>query len=1440
MAPVFSLEHLTALDLSYNELGEVPEAVDRATSLVVLNLSGNRIREASSFLKACTALRVLDLGHNAISNTRAIGRLTWLEGLVLSGNPLATHASLAGLHQLRRLDLASATATPIATLPDDLFASMSRLEELDLSGLGLDKLPSSLLGCARIARLNLADNALDAAALGGLAALERLESLNLSRNRLELLPEAVCALVRLRRLWASGNAIALLPDGVGELGSLQLLVLRCNRIAALPEAALLRCRHLERVDVSANAMVAVPQSLFRLPALISLLALDNPLAPSAPAEARSAMAAAPPYAARFPARPEGDGLDQDASAVPALDEDAASEDALPPPPAAAEPQFVEGFGFVVGDKISALLASRPDPDSEPAAAAAGPGAEQHVSSALRVAPGARRARNIRALLPQRTLDYARVFGGGDDILEAGTTVWRVANFEPRLLGAGESNGIFADTGAYLVLHVPSEYDEPCESEHEEDPGAPRVSSRAPCTCGRREPAVYFWLGAKAGLDRIATAAMLSVHLAARAQVMVSPRREEQGAESKAFVAIFGGVDYATAPGPSSDFRAPPPPAVPAARLFRLSGRPLQASAAPVAPRSLHAAGAALVDTGVTAFLWRGRSCTVVCYQQARLLAGRATAGRHLVEVAQGAEPAPFWAALGVGAAAYGDEAPPAHPTPRLYRLQLGEHALELPQVAGAAADGGLLQAAVLRSDSIFILDAIAEQYVWVGRQASRSSALGRLAIDAAERLSAELTRVLQRPAHFAAAQFPEFVDEGHEPEAFRAKFAAWAPLSPCPVPSWLDPRAPRRQLVVEADVAPLFSAFAPRSARMNAALARSEYDWDETIESCQTLFTFCGGAFERVRGGTLQPALQADQCHVVFCKERHSSETGTSRITLSLWEGREAPKTAWPVFQLWLVPRLREELGALQYGVDVVVAREQQQRETRRFTALFRRRMLLVRAPPADMSAPRLFQVIDGATRGHDLGSAAPVRPMAFGSPAPQRRGAVDSPSPAGDGRGPAGLTRTVEVPADANRLDGRHCYLLMVPKTKVLILWKGTLASASELHAARLVAGVRPRRMSQKEKDELAADDHLFTPGETPWGPDYELKQLLAYGTGDPAVGRLLSEFATAMGARLADVSSGLLPVAPSRRKRGQPPPPPRLFPCALVDGRLVVTESNRYPCQDDLDEAGAALLAAHGRLYTWHGPLASTALVALADAAAQEYCTRCDAVRASPAWCNLGSEPPEFAGCFPGWGRSLVHSCTLARPVAMLASAQLDATMPPKPALRSRVPLCGFALPGEEVAQHPPRRFRHLGQVAARGWAAPKSCEQCKTLCTSFEEGAMVVHTPHETTIRYGGPFGPRPVTICAECGPERATAVASLASPRHGATSALAADEALIGALDLRAASRCSSRCASALSPPRTPLARDTFASPTPFVPVTRADLDMGNSAGGRRRSRRSTDL
>ena len=88
---MFESEELNTLDLSHNNLTEVPEGICRAKSLLVLNLAFNNLEMVPSQLfMSCTDLLHLDLSNNALEQLPPqLRRLTNLQTLALNNNPLS-------------------------------------------------------------------------------------------------------------------------------------------------------------------------------------------------------------------------------------------------------------------------------------------------------------------------------------------------------------------------------------------------------------------------------------------------------------------------------------------------------------------------------------------------------------------------------------------------------------------------------------------------------------------------------------------------------------------------------------------------------------------------------------------------------------------------------------------------------------------------------------------------------------------------------------------------------------------------------------------------------------------------------------------------------------------------------------------------------------------------------------------------------------------------------------------------------------------------------------------------------------------------------------------------------------------------------------------------------------------------------------------------------
>lgn len=184
-----------------------------------------------------------------------------VQALDLSGAKGDLPPAISGMKGLRNLYLRDGAISDFAPL-----AALESLEVLDLGRVRLEAVPSEVLSLKSLRDLYLCGCGL-AAFPAGLEALPALRYLNLDRNSIQTLPDALpphLAFLRLNR-----NSISELPPSVGALSSLRRLYLRGNRLQALP-AELAQCTELTDIDLADNDLAEFPACLAALPKLRNL------------------------------------------------------------------------------------------------------------------------------------------------------------------------------------------------------------------------------------------------------------------------------------------------------------------------------------------------------------------------------------------------------------------------------------------------------------------------------------------------------------------------------------------------------------------------------------------------------------------------------------------------------------------------------------------------------------------------------------------------------------------------------------------------------------------------------------------------------------------------------------------------------------------------------------------------------------------------------------------------------------------------------------------------------------------------------------------------------------------------------------------------------------------------------------------------------------------
>jgi Leucine-rich repeat (LRR) protein len=213
-----NVKRIKTLNLSYNRISVIPDAIATLTNLQILHLSSNRISVIPDAIATLTSLQKLYLNNNQISVI-----------------PDAIANANAALTNLQILDLSS---NRISVIPDAI-AALTNLQILDFYNNQISVIPDAI------------------------AALTNLQILHLYNNRISVIPDAIAALTNLQILHLSSNRISVIPDAIATLTSLQKLYLNNNQISVIP-VSLSRLRNLISFLFSGNPIEYIPPQIRRL------------------------------------------------------------------------------------------------------------------------------------------------------------------------------------------------------------------------------------------------------------------------------------------------------------------------------------------------------------------------------------------------------------------------------------------------------------------------------------------------------------------------------------------------------------------------------------------------------------------------------------------------------------------------------------------------------------------------------------------------------------------------------------------------------------------------------------------------------------------------------------------------------------------------------------------------------------------------------------------------------------------------------------------------------------------------------------------------------------------------------------------------------------------------------------------------------------------------
>eukprot|EP00775_Hariotina_reticulata_P013287 gene13287-13418_t len=174
--------HITELELSSNNLTDLPDDISQLQQIRVLRLKYNQFKRVPSTITRLPQLMVLELsGNQVIRLDSNIAKLTSLKELDLSGNLLVELPN--ALATLPKLEVLRLENNRLESLPDTI-GELPSLTKLDVSTNCLRQLPASMGRLKRIQRIDAANNML-VRVPPAMGHLKTIKELNLRYNNLD-------------------------------------------------------------------------------------------------------------------------------------------------------------------------------------------------------------------------------------------------------------------------------------------------------------------------------------------------------------------------------------------------------------------------------------------------------------------------------------------------------------------------------------------------------------------------------------------------------------------------------------------------------------------------------------------------------------------------------------------------------------------------------------------------------------------------------------------------------------------------------------------------------------------------------------------------------------------------------------------------------------------------------------------------------------------------------------------------------------------------------------------------------------------------------------------------------------------------------------------------------------------------------------------------------
>ncbi|HEY3362762.1 MAG TPA: COR domain-containing protein [Methanosarcina sp.] len=263
----------TTLDLSRNQLTQLPPEITKLKNLTTLDLSRNQLTQLPSEIGELINLTILSLSENQLTQIPPeITELKSLTTLYLSRNQLAQLPP--EITKLKNLTTLSLSGNQLTQLPPEI-TELKNLTTLYLSRNQLTQIPSEITELKSLTTFDLSKNQL-AELPPEITKLKKLTALSLSENQLIQLPSEITELKSLTILFLSENQLAQIPPEIGELKNLTIFDLSKNQLTQLP-LEITELKNLTTLDLSRNQLTQIPPEIGELKNLTTLDFFRNQL-----------------------------------------------------------------------------------------------------------------------------------------------------------------------------------------------------------------------------------------------------------------------------------------------------------------------------------------------------------------------------------------------------------------------------------------------------------------------------------------------------------------------------------------------------------------------------------------------------------------------------------------------------------------------------------------------------------------------------------------------------------------------------------------------------------------------------------------------------------------------------------------------------------------------------------------------------------------------------------------------------------------------------------------------------------------------------------------------------------------------------------------------------------------------------------------------------------